>query len=192
MYDAYKNGDQRKDEGILYWPVYKLSVSGSVNSEYPKYNKRWDDTECFLKKYLPRKGYASTTATPDLNFRNNLRMYRFSETLLYATELILRTKGIEDINTKTSDAEALRYINQVISRAFRNSEQNLTEVSLKDILKQRELEFVGENIRYWDLIRFNDPFGTLAARGYTLQKKFLPIPQTEIDKAKGTLIQNNY
>ena len=45
-------------------------------------------------KYLPRQGGNSQcTGDKDLNYRNNLRVYRYAETLLNAAELILRTGG---------------------------------------------------------------------------------------------------
>ena len=73
-----------------------------------------------------------------------------------------------------------------------------------------ELEFVGEGKRYWDLVRWeltDDPDGIKAStvlvpddfgyrtNAWTASKKYLPIPQSEIDSAKGKtyeLTQNNY
>ena len=55
--------------------------------------------------------------------------------------------------------------------------------------------------RYWDLIRFGQAATVLTPAndegGYRTQawsesKKYLPIPQSEIDAAQGTLTQNNY
>jgi hypothetical protein len=61
------------------------------------------------------------------------------------------------------------------------------------------LEFVGEGKRYWDLIRTGKAASVLVPDQYgyrtnswTSNKKYLPIPQSEIDKARGTLTQNNY
>ena len=36
------------------------------------------------------------------------------------------------------------------------------------------------------------PVQVLGERGYTDSKKWLPIPQSEIDQAQGTLKQNQY
>ena len=58
------------------------------------YKARYQDTGFFLDKYIARNGYnADQIADADLNFNNNLRVYRFSETLLNAAELIARGAG---------------------------------------------------------------------------------------------------
>jgi hypothetical protein len=58
---------------------------------------------------------------------------------------------------------------------------------------------VGEGKRYWDLIRTGKAASVLTPDEYgyrtnawTSNKKYLPIPQSEIDAAQGTLTQNNY
>ena len=60
---------------------------------------------------------------------------------------------------------------------------------------------MGEGKRYWDLIRTGTAAQVLAPAndlgGYrtntwSTSKKYLPIPQTEIDAAQGTLTQNAY
>ena len=68
--------------------------------------------------------------------------------------------------------------------------------------KERELEFVGEGKRYWDLVRWEgdndgitaseilvaDPAGTQGGRtrGWNIHKKYIPIAQTEIDATVDT------
>ena len=61
------------------------------------------------------------------------------------------------------------------------------------------MEFVGEGKRYWDLIRTGNAVTTLVPDKYgyrtntwSEQKKYLPIPQSEIDAAQNTLKQNPY
>ena len=73
------------------------------------------------------------------------------------------------------------------------------EPTLDNIIEERHLEFVGEGKRYWDVIRTGKAASVLDpdAYGYrtnsrSSSKKYLPIPQKEIDAAKGTLVQNNY
>ena len=65
---------------------------------------------------------------------------------------------------------------------------------------------MGEGKRYWDLIRTGEASKVLVpandlgdengeahrTNSWTESKKYLPIPQTEIDAAHGTLTQNNY
>ena len=119
---------------------------------------------------------------------NNLRIYRYSETLLNAAELIVLTNG--------NVANAKKYLNDVRKRAGLISE---VEATIDNIIEERHLEFVGEGKRYWDLIRTGKASTVLVPDSYgyrtnswTESKKYLPIPQSEIDAAQGTLTQNNY
>lgn len=108
--------------------------------------------------------------------------------MLNAAELLVRTNG--------NLAEAKKYLNAVRQRAGLTTE---LEPTIDNIIEERHLEFVGEGKRYWDLIRSDKAATTLVPDSYgyrtnswTENKKYLPIPQSEIDAAQGTLIQNNY
>ena len=154
------------------------------------YEKRYQDTGYFLEKYQGSTVDESAgDGAPDMRFGNNLRLYRYSETLLYAAELALATGS--------DAAEAKGWLNKVHSRAGLTDELELT---LANIQKERALEFVGEGKRYWDLIRWDlaqtvlvpDTYG-YRTNAWDATRKYLPIPSTEIDAAQGTLKQNeNY
>ena len=58
---------------------------------------------------------------------------------------------------------------------------------------------MGEGKRYWDLIRTGNAALTLTpdeygyrTRRWTENKKWLPIPQADINASHGKLTQNNY
>ncbi len=175
-YDMYAVGDARRDA-----TCFNAAANGS-------YNPRYQDTGLFLDKYAARSGYnVDQIADADLNWNNNLRIYRFSETLLNAAELIVRGAG-------SGDASA--YLNRVHQRAGLTDNVSAT---VDNILQERRLEFVGEGKRYWDLIRSGKASSILTPDSYgyrtntwTQSKKYLPIPQGEMDAAQGTLTQNNY
>lgn len=153
------------------------------------YNKRYQDFGFFLEKYAAQAdGNAGQKASGELNYNNNWRIYRYSETLLNAAELLVATGG--------SVSEAKGYLNQVRSRAGLRTQ---LEPTLDNIIEERHLEFVGEGKRYWDLIRTDKASSVLVPDEYgyrtntwTPNKKHLPIPQSEIDRAQGTLTQNPY
>jgi hypothetical protein len=175
-YDRYEAGDVRRDATC--WNAGALGVD---------YNKRYQDTGLFLEKYAAHTGdNADQKASSELNWNNNLRIYRYSETLLNAAELILRGAG-------SGDAQG--YLDQVRTRAGVGS----ITATIDNVIEERHLEFVGEGKRYWDLIRSGkaatvlvpDQYG-YRTNSWTQNKKYLPIPQSEIDKALGTLTQNNY
>jgi len=153
------------------------------------YNKRYQDEGFFLEKYAAQAdGNAGQKASGELNYNNNWRIYRYSEALLNAAELIVATGG------NTGDAKT--YLNRVRQRS---GLQTQVEPTLDNILKERRLEFVGEGKRYWDLIRTGKAATTLVPDTYGYRtntwsenKKHLPIPQSEIDRSQGTLTQNPY
>jgi hypothetical protein len=175
-YDRYEAGDVRRDATC--WNAGALGVD---------YNKRYQDTGLFLEKYTAHTGdNADQKASSELNWNNNLRIYRYSETLLNAAELILRGAG-------SGDAQG--YLDKVRTRAGVAS----ITATIDNVIEERHLEFVGEGKRYWDLIRTGKAASVLVPDQYgyrtnswTENKKYLPIPQSEIDKAQGTLKQNNY
>lgn len=176
-YERYANNDTRRDATC--WNAGALGVD---------YNKRYQDTGLFLEKYAALTGNnKDQKADAQLNWNNNLRIYRFSETLLNAAELIARGVGSGD---------ARLYLNKVRKRAGLVTE---LEPTIDNIIEERHLEFVGEGKRYWDLIRTGKASTVLVPDEYgyrtntwTENKKYLPIPQSEIDAAQGTLTQNNY
>jgi hypothetical protein len=174
-YDRYDATDTRRDA-----TCWNAAAVGD-------YNKRYQDTGLFLEKYCAHTGdNADQKASSELNWNNNLRIYRYSETLLNAAELILRGAG-------SGDAQG--YLDQVRSRAGLGS----ITATIDNVIEERHLEFVGEGKRYWDLIRSGkaaevlvpDQYG-YRTNSWTSNKKYLPIPQSEIDRALGTLTQNNY
>ena len=93
-------------------------------------------------------------------------------------------------------------MNEVRTRAGLD---NLSSVSIDDILNERHLEFCGEGKRYFDLVRAEgisgatqkastvlvpDTYG-YRTNSWTASKKHIPLSQSELD-ADPTLKQNNY
>lgn len=177
-YERYSADDARRDATC--WDVREFDGT---------YNKRYQDFGFFLQKYSARAdGNAGQVASGELNYNNNWRIYRYSEALLNAAELEVLTGG----NT----ANARIWLNKVRERA---GLQTALEPTIDNIIEERHLEFVGEGKRYWDLIRSGkaaqvlvpDQYG-YRTNSWTINKKHLPIPQSEIDRAQNTLKQNPY
>ena len=179
---AYEEGDQRRGATIMDF--------NTDAEKGEKYNKREGDTGMFNRKYMARAGGAENNVAGiyDMGHRNNLRIYRYSDALLRASELLVRTGG--------SQADADAYLDQVRARAFSVAPEELgshkKSATLDNLLNERRLEFALEGHRFFDLVRFGKADAVLGAKGYTLSKRYIPIPQSEIDKAEGTLTQNNY
>lgn len=179
-YEAYDPQDERRDANILNFEVYSAETGASRTPRY-------QDEGYFLRKYLPRVGgNANHSGNADMNYNNNFRVYRLAETALNAAELIARgVTGAE----KSADF----YLTEVRKRAGLDP----IEPTVDNILKERRFELFGEGKRYWDLIRSGKAVeklvpGEYRTNSWTENKKYLPIPQSEMDASPSTLTQNPY
>jgi len=180
-WDIYEEGDIRRE--------------GSINKfDAGQYTVRYQDTGLFMAKYAARVGYNPQGDT-DLNYCNNLRVFRYAETLLnYAEMLVIH--GQSPVEGLT----AQQCLDQVRQRAF--GKASSIPATATNIKLERRREFMGEGMRFWDVVRWGDTslLNThfvsdhfTVDRTWADTKKYLPIPQSEIDKTAGTefaLIQN--
>lgn len=173
-YNMFASNDKRRDATV--WDCRSV-----------EYTKRYQDTGFWLGKYRPYTENNATSGDKDLNYNNNLRVYRVAEAYLNAAELLLETGG--DANL------AKDYVNVIRRRAGINQ---LTSVTVDDVINERHLEFVGEGKRYFDLVRTGKAASVLVPDEYgyrtnswTESKKYIPIAQAELD-SDPALVQNNY
>lgn len=175
--DIFEDGDAR--------------LSASVNHfEDGTYTARFQNTGYFMAKYAARQGYNEPPGDVDLNYENNLRIFRYAEVLLNAAELIVM-HGQSPVGQLTAEVA----LNEIRDRAGLDP-----ATPTEDLVKlERRREFVGEGMRFWDLVRWGDA-NTLTEnlseyssnRTWEPYKKYLPIPQSEIDRTEGEfkLVQN--
>ena len=110
--------------------------------------------------------------------------------------------GAEAANEKGLPTEALEYLEQVRAHARGTLTDVLPKVTttnqseLRDAIRhERRVELGLEPDRFYDLVRWGIAKEVLQAAGKNYQDKnaLLPLPQTEIDKSNGVLVQNpNY
>ncbi|MDE5906598.1 MAG: RagB/SusD family nutrient uptake outer membrane protein, partial [Alistipes sp.] len=175
----YEEGDIRRDGSILNWEKYVKESNPNAS-----YDARWQDTGYFLLKYAGRVNYNhGYLGDPNMNHGNNVRVYRYAETLLNAAELSVLL-----------GQDGSPYLKEVRDRAHCTA----TGVSRNDIIEERHKEFVGEGKRYWDLVRSGLATTELTAARHEYRqtdwsesKKYWPIPQSEVDKDPG-IKQNAY
>ena len=189
VYDAYDEGDVRRDLSILNMDKY---IKDKAAEGYTvTYGGRYQNTGYFLRKYLPRPGgNEGALGDADLAWDYNLHLYRYAETLLNAAELALETG---DVPT------AQGYYDLVRDRA----KVSHKTVSIDNLIDERRLEFVGEGKRYFDLVRSGKAATVLKAGGgvvlqdkeklvwggqaiperttWNENKKYIQIPQSEIE-----------
>ncbi|QRX62705.1 RagB/SusD family nutrient uptake outer membrane protein [Dysgonomonadaceae bacterium zrk40] len=172
VWDLYEEGDSRRE--------------GSINKWEPgQYTARFQDTGLFMAKYAARVGY-NPQGDVDLNYCNNLRIYRYAETLLTYAEMIV-IHGQSEVQGITAQSA----LDEVRLRAF--GAESSIPVTAANIKLERRREFVGEGMRFWDIVRWGDTalltenlteFNSV--RTWNDNFKYLPIPQSEIDKTAGT------
>lgn len=182
-YDMYEQGDLRRDGSINDW-------------REASYGKRFQDTGLFQRKYAAREGYNPPPGDTDLNYCNNVRIFRYAETLLNYVELVKMAGIAEQQGVSAQDC-----FNMIRKRAFGMDKP--LEATAANIKAERHKEFLGEGMRFYDLVRWGDAATVLtendtknnSVRTYTDNKKLIPIPLNEMEKTKGTefeLKQNDY
>lgn len=180
MADAFEEGDPRKDETLLY--------TGQSNSPYGE----------ILPSNLPRPYWNKKVYTnPDIRRSTgsqggewfNMRVIRYGDVVLMAAEAANEVGGSANIE------KALEYLEMIRARARGGNTGILPEVTSTDqatlrnaIRHERQVELGMENERFFDLVRWGIAASNLP--GYQHRHRFLPIPQPEIDKSGGVLVQN--
>jgi hypothetical protein len=162
-------------------------LAASVNQfEEGTYTERFQNTGLFLAKYAARDGYNEAPYTVDLNYENNLRIFRYAETLLNAAEL-MAMHGVTPVEGIT----AQWCLDEVRKRAL-NDDFVSVPANEENIKLERRREFIGEGMRFWDLVRWGDADVLTedipefsSQRTWEPYKKYLPIPQSEIDRTEG-------
>jgi hypothetical protein len=178
-YNMYDTNDKRRDGSINKW-------------DDGLYTPRFQNTGLFQRKYAARVGYNPPPGDVDLNYCNNLRIFRYAETLLNYVELVIM-QGQSEVQ----GVSAQQCLNDIRSRAGLAP----IDATPNTIKLERRKEFVGEGMRFWDLVRWGDAPTVLtendpehnSVRTFQDWMKYLPIPQGEIEKTKNTdyeLVQN--
>ena len=193
MGKAFEEGDPRKDATLLY---FRRTIEEPITPENT--NKPYGESpvSTAMGAYFNKKAYTN----PELRkkYTNdgywvNIRIIRYPDVLLM---------GAESANEKGLTTEALGYLEQVRAHARGNNPDILPPVTSTDqnvvreaIRHERRVELALEPDRFYDLVRWGIAKEVLQAAGKNYQDKnaLLPLPQEEIDKSNGVLIQNpNY
>ncbi|WP_281239519.1 RagB/SusD family nutrient uptake outer membrane protein [Flavobacterium praedii] len=166
LYDAMKN-DPRLEATIL-------DLNPHVASKAATYTPSYQNTGYFLSKYVPRTTDVSTGAGEKvLNYRQNTYIIRLADTYLMEAEAL------------GSGARAQALLDAVRSRVGLSS----VPVTLQAIKKERRMEFAGEGLRFFDLVRWGDAATVLSNRGFNAGvDEIFPIPTREL---QGTKLKQN-
>ena len=162
FFESFEDGDLRRDNTLGFTP-------NSLHEENRKYIFGWDNSQ---KRFI-----------------GDIVILRFSDVLLMYAEAI-------SMDANSVQQQSLDLINETRNRAGLGDITMADVPSLNDfievILAERRSELALEGHRYADLKRHGKLIEKLNAIGYNFDKNFnyIPIPQEEIDKSGGILIQN--
>jgi len=175
--DAFEAGDIRLEYSILDIEQWAADTGA-------KYTEGYEHTGYYNLKYIARKGDLNQ---PDaaLTNPNNFRVIRFADVLLMAAEALNRKTTPDDVTAKI-------YLNRVRNRAMLPSVTTTGNNLTNDIYKERRVEFVGEALRFFDLVRTGRAAQEID--GFVAGKhEVFPIPIQEIELSGNKWIQNpNY
>jgi hypothetical protein len=134
----------------------------------------YQDTGYFLNKFVPRRGdVRSGGGAAELNYKQNSYIVRLADTYLMEAEAL------------GTGARAQALLDAVRARVGLPS----VPVSLAAIKAERRMEFAGEGLRFFDLVRWGDAVSKLGSRGFVAGKdEIFPIPSRELQGTK--LVQN--
>lgn len=182
---VFEEGDPRKDATVLY--------SGQTNAPYGETLPSNLPRDYWNKKVYTNPRLRDQYGSQSGNWFN-FRVIRYSNVLLLTAEAANEVGGEQNIDL------ALDYLEQVRGRARGNNTSILPEVTTRDqgalrqaIRHERQVELGMENERFFDLVRWGIDVETLHDAGktnYQVRNRFIPIPQQEIDRSGGVLIQN--
>lgn len=193
LWNAYDANDTRRNATII-----------SIADESLDFKNKKDQREYtgyYLKKYAPMADAAGNSLAEKMGgvsfmisqFQDFVSI-RYSDVLLMAAEL--------------GSTNAQKYFDDVRKRAFGANFVQIP-VTQANILKERRLEFAGEGMRYWDLLRQGistaastiaetatvesggvNTTVTISAANITKTKGLSQIPNSQITLSNGVLKQN--
>ena len=148
-----------------------LNMTQLVAQNAATYTGGYQDTGYFLYKFQPLKSDETTMGGDAvLNYQQDSYIIRLADTYLMEAEALLKSGG--------NQSRALALVNAVRARAGATL---LTSVTLQNIYNERRMEFMGEGLRYLDLVRTGQAATVLASRGFTAHKnEYFPIPFKEM------------
>lgn len=188
--EAFEAGDPRRDCTLLYFRRSQEEPITAANT-----NKPWGESpvSSAMGAYFNKKAYTDPSLRKKYTgggYWTNIRLIRYPDVLLMAAEAACEL-GLT--------GEALEYLEQVRAHA-RGSQTDVlppvtthNQTTLRDLIRhERRVELALEPDRFYDLVRWGTAQEVLQAAGkpYQPRNALLPIPQSEIDKSNGVLVQN--
>ena len=163
LWNAFNANDTRRDASII-----SISNEGLA---FTNKSKQREYTGYYNKKYTPMSTEDGKDATEVVNGANfMIGQYQDYVSIRYADVLLMAAE--------LGSANAQAYFDKVRQRAY-GANFVSTPATVDNILLERRLEFAGEGIRYWDLLRQGvNKAAAAIAESTTLETAGLPKPKT--------------
>jgi hypothetical protein len=192
---GFEAGDPRKDATILN-AGQDDGVYGVTLPAFEGYSANTNNLKYWNKKVYTDPARRAATGDRFGSWLN-------TPILRYADVLLMDAEAANELGGATNTQKALDNLELVRARARGGNAAVLPPVISTDqatirtaIKKERRVEFGLEFERFYDLVRWTpatdgiDAPGVLGPLGYTAKNKYYPIPQPEVDKSNGILVQN--
>ncbi|MGJ7031101.1 RagB/SusD family nutrient uptake outer membrane protein [Niabella hirudinis] len=186
--NEFETGDPRKAATLLY--------SGQADPYYGAVLPAYPGT--VAQPYWNMKVYTNPADRITLN--NNFGKWMNHRIIRYADILLLAAEAANELGGAQNTTDALAYLEMVRARARGSNAAILPKVTTTDqaqlrdaIRHERMVELGMEEQRFYDIVRWKIDVVVLPAAGkinYQAKHRLLPLPQGEIDKSGGVLIQN--
>jgi len=159
------------------YPATIINMDSLQAAGYCTYQKSYQNTGYFIRKFAPLAAYQGTVGDIPLNWPNDEIEIRLADTYLLEAEALVRGGG--------DQVKAQSYLDKVRARVGLPS----VTATLDNIYNERRLELATEGHRWFDLVRTGKAATVLAPKGFTANKnEVLPIPLAELSNTK--LVQN--
>lgn len=192
--NLFTSADKRKKASIIDCSAEGVDLS--------KQSDQLDFTGYYIKKYTPLADSTGKSLAEKLGGTES----QFSQ---FQDHVVIRYADVLLMAVELGSINASSYWSQVLTRAGLDpSKYEYTDKAI--LFEQRRLEFLGEGIRYWDMLRYDSDLtyaaaaiertlsvknsnvdGTLTITGTNLKTHYLQqIPHTQITLSAGVLEQN--
>lgn len=174
LMNTFQENDIRKD-----FSIQQGYVHASVAENRP-----------FIKKFVDLDNVPTTSR---MDWPINYIVFRYTDLLLLKAECVLNGAA----GSVAQDVDAI--VNKVRQRAGISA--TLTDVTKDELLAERRHEFVGEGLRWFDLIRTGKVEQTMSSwiqaedggrqmQSFNVNYVLYPIPQSELNTSPGLYEQN--
>ena len=177
MFDAFEPGDRRRHATV--WSIADLRAYGG-DWTGDQVNPPFDFVGYFRVKYGT---FSAETNGPvgELNYGTNLRIIRYADVKLMASEAYYR---------QSLESKALKELNDVRERADRPDVAASGPALFDAIVKERQVELAMEGVRFFDLVRWGLASQVLGSKFVVGKHELFPIPLDEMTNNKA-ITENN-